>query len=449
MSHLPPSVMIFAFVLLLLELQLEPWKRPPASGDTASGRVLSTSDFGLSPADPDLLTETRSGAQPLHSSKSLRLRCSPTRPSFRHRRAALSCPLVASASLRSIYCSDYHRELRPLAYVGYCFPPTSQATSIFPITVVKYFTLRSEVVSTISGDSFASGLRLFSNPVQSLVPLQPHCHRISFNATAIVNSHLLVTFSPLRLHHTTPSQASTVLHIAGSVALPISSSLELLSCKCGFARFTNFITAALPSHYAVSNIDGSSQSQLCDLQTGAVVIFNGCSQISCSCRTSTHRVFTCVLGPLLVRTRISSPEEALATSCRLVPRMNSVSSLSRVRLLSPPPPLHIPLQRDLNSAYPDSVNCYLLEAVPSTTLCVVLFRQHLHTSLQRREIQSSPEIVFSCSQFNVEFEFIAFLRMQARVLQVKASPWVSSLLSHLYHLSCFAYSRISAYRRVM
>ncbi|KAH0892481.1 hypothetical protein HID58_054910, partial [Brassica napus] len=130
MSRLPHSVMLFAFVLLLLELQLEPWKRPPASGDTASGRVVSTSDFGLSPADPDLLIETRS--------------------------AALSCPPVASASLRSIYCSDYHRELRPLASVGYCFPPTSQATSIFPITVVKYFTLRSEVFSTISGDSFAS-----------------------------------------------------------------------------------------------------------------------------------------------------------------------------------------------------------------------------------------------------------------------------------------------------
>ena len=125
------------------------------------------------------------------------------------------------------------------------------------------------------------------------------------------------------------------------------------------------------------------------------------------------------MRPLLVRTRISSSAEALATSCRLVPRMNSLSSLSRVRLLSLPPLLHIPLQRDLNSASPNPVNCYLLEVVPLTTLCVVLFRQHLHTSLQRREIQSSPETVFSCSQFNVEFDFIAFLRMQARVLQVK------------------------------
>ena len=40
--------------------------------------------------------------------------------------------------------------------------------------------------------------------------------------------------------------------------------------ECGLARFTNYITAAPPSHYAVSSIDGSSQSQLCDLQTGVV-----------------------------------------------------------------------------------------------------------------------------------------------------------------------------------
>ncbi|KAG2255738.1 hypothetical protein Bca52824_075032 [Brassica carinata] len=32
--------------------------------------------------------------------------------------------------------------------------------------------------------------------------------------------------------------------------------------ECGLARITNYITAASPSHYAVSNIDGSSQSLL-------------------------------------------------------------------------------------------------------------------------------------------------------------------------------------------
>ncbi|CAG7910528.1 unnamed protein product, partial [Brassica rapa] len=40
--------------------------------------------------------------------------------------------------------------------------------------------------------------------------------------------------------------------------------------ECGLARFTNYITAAPPSHYAVSSIDSSSQSQLCDFQTGVV-----------------------------------------------------------------------------------------------------------------------------------------------------------------------------------
>ncbi|KAL0900443.1 hypothetical protein Bca101_084404 [Brassica carinata] len=41
--------------------------------------------------------------------------------------------------------------------------------------------------------------------------------------------------------------------------------------ECGRARSACFyVTAASPSHYAVSNIDGSSQSQLCDFQTGAV-----------------------------------------------------------------------------------------------------------------------------------------------------------------------------------
>ncbi|KAL0815040.1 hypothetical protein Bca101_071483 [Brassica carinata] len=417
MSRLPPSVMLFAFVLLLLELQLEPWKRPPASGDTASGRVLSTSDFGLSPADPDLLTETRSGAHPLYSSKCLRLRCSPTRPSFRHRRAALSCPHVASASLRSIYCSDYHRELRPLASVGYCFPPTSQATSIFPITVVKYFTLRSEVLSTISGDSFASGPRLFSNPVQSLVPLQLHCRRISFNATAIVTSR----FYGAKLYHLN----LLFLVTAGSIVQ-----------ECGFARFARYIfTVASPSHYAVSSIDGSSHCRICgppNLLVAGTIIVQECGfarftnfitaafhHITPSqTLTVLHKVNYATFKPELLlsltdvlRTRISSSAEALATSCRLVPRMNSLSSLSRVRLLSLSPPLHIPLQRDLNSASPDLVNCYLLEAVPSTTLCVVLFRQHLHTSLQCREILSSPETVFSCSQFNVEFDFIDFFRM--------------------------------------
>ncbi|CAF2070925.1 unnamed protein product [Brassica oleracea var. botrytis] len=45
---------------------------------------------------------------------------------------------------------------------------------------------------------------------------------------------------------------------------------ETIVQECGLARTTNYITAAPPSHYAVSSIDGSSHSQLCNLLTGVV-----------------------------------------------------------------------------------------------------------------------------------------------------------------------------------
>ncbi|CAN7043241.1 unnamed protein product [Brassica rapa subsp. trilocularis] len=317
MSRLPPSVMLFAFVLWLLELQLEPWKRPLASGDTASGRVLSISDFGLSPADPDLLTETHSGAQPLHSSKSLHLRCSPTRPSFRHQRAASSCPPVASPSLRSIYWSDYHRELRPLASVGYCFPPTSQATSIFPITVVKYFTLPSEVVSTISGDSFASGPRLFSNPVESLVPLHPHCCRISFNATAITTSRFYGT----KLYHL---NLLLLLVTAGSIMQ-----------ECGFTRFAPYIlTVASPSHYTVSSIDGSSHTRIYGppnlLVAGTIVPYLYSSSLHWRVET-----LACQNQDLIVCRSISNELSASSTHEFAIVY---ISSQTLVSVVSPPHP---------------------------------------------------------------------------------------------------------------
>ena len=83
------------------------------------------------------------------------------------------------------------------------------------------------------------------------------------------------------------------------------------------------------------------------------------------------------------------------------------------------------LQYNLSLTSLDYVNFYPSEAVLSTTLCVVLLRQPLRTSLHCREIQASPETTFSCSQnpliwfFNVDFDFITFLRMHAQGLQVK------------------------------
>ncbi|KAL0660458.1 hypothetical protein Bca4012_081043 [Brassica carinata] len=85
----------------------------------------------------------------------------------------------------------------------------------------------------------------------------------------------------------------------------------------------------------------------------------------------------------------------------------------------------ISLQRHLISAFPDSVNFYPSETVPST-LCVVLLRQSLCTSLQRREIQDLQKMmVFNRSQnllvglFNVDFNFFVFFRTRALGLQVK------------------------------
>ncbi|CAN7060701.1 unnamed protein product, partial [Brassica oleracea var. botrytis] len=45
---------------------------------------------------------------------------------------------------------------------------------------------------------------------------------------------------------------------------------DLIVQECGLARFTNYITAARPSQYAVSNIDSSSQNQLGDIQIGVL-----------------------------------------------------------------------------------------------------------------------------------------------------------------------------------
>ncbi|CAN7064425.1 unnamed protein product, partial [Brassica rapa subsp. trilocularis] len=56
---------------------------------------------------------------------------------------------------------------------------------------------------------------------------------------------------------------------------------ETIVQECGHARFARFyVIVASPSHYAVSSIDSSSQSHLCDFPTGAV-IFYGVSRNSC------------------------------------------------------------------------------------------------------------------------------------------------------------------------
>ncbi|WZZ27353.1 hypothetical protein YC2023_010754 [Brassica napus] len=108
-----------------------------------------------------------------------------------------------------------------------------------------------------SGESFASGSRLFSCPTETLhgsdhlldFGLYAESSIAKFSSQATTPSKicrsfdidllcksvdlpdLLVTTSLLRLHHTTQSKASTVLHKVGpTVLLPLSSSQKPL-CK--------------------------------------------------------------------------------------------------------------------------------------------------------------------------------------------------------------------------
>ncbi|KAL0742146.1 hypothetical protein Bca4012_083659 [Brassica carinata] len=81
-----------------------------------------------------------------------------------------------------------------------------------------------------------------------------------------------------------------------------------------------------------------------------------------------------------------------------------------------------------------------IEAVPSTTLCVVLLRQPLHMSQQYQEFHASSETVFDCSQnplvgfFKVDFDVCAFLRTRVLGLQVKFL--FRSLLSFATSIFC-------------
>ncbi|KAF3550315.1 hypothetical protein DY000_02004389 [Brassica cretica] len=99
------------------------------------------------------------------------------------------------------------------------------------------------------------------------------------------------------------------------------------------------------------------------------------------------------------------------------------STTLRVVLLRQP--LRTSLQRHLNSASPVSINFDHLEVVLSTTLCVVLLRRPLRFLLQCWEIQTDSETAFTCSQnpfvgfFNVVFDFFVFFRTRALGLQVK------------------------------
>ncbi|KAL0790324.1 hypothetical protein Bca101_006570 [Brassica carinata] len=138
------------------------------------------------------------------------------------------------------------------------------------------------MVSTISDEIYASGPRLSSGPVQSIVTLQPHCC-IFCNAASIVTLRHLYSTDTITIYQCGLAKFSRYYV---SVAFPshyaVSSIdgssqnrhygpptpilvLGIIVQECGPARFSRYyITAASPSQYAVSSINGSSQSRLYD-----------------------------------------------------------------------------------------------------------------------------------------------------------------------------------------
>ncbi|KAG2335135.1 hypothetical protein Bca52824_006315 [Brassica carinata] len=153
------------------------------------------------------------------------------------------------------------------------------------------------------------------------------------------------------------------------------------SSQSELAKSTSYsITSASSSHYTISNIDGSSQCQLHDLQTGAAII-NGGSRMSCSSRTLTHRVFTGVLRPLFFRSRISPPAEALTTNCRLL-HMTPLPPLSLVRLVSPSSPIY--------TARSPSVQATTID--PQAVVTTFIFRLERLSTFSGELLESSPRL---------------------------------------------------------
>ncbi|WZZ34244.1 hypothetical protein YC2023_017645 [Brassica napus] len=217
--------------------------------------------------------------------------------------------------------------------------PTPQATTTSLLAVVMFFTLQQEMVSTISGESFASAPRLFfvtlrqlSNADTTMIyvtssqscpaeTLQGSDHSLSFGLFA---ESSIVMFS---IKATTPPKIwfrfDIVLFNCRSVSMIYCARVWTrqicsLLCHCcasitlrrlkhqrfftesafrsptyflvagttvqeyGLTRFTRYyVTVASPLHYVVSSIDVSSQSRHCDPVTGSVILYGG-SQTYCS-----------------------------------------------------------------------------------------------------------------------------------------------------------------------
>ncbi|KAG2312413.1 hypothetical protein Bca52824_023970 [Brassica carinata] len=117
----------------------------------------------------------------------------------------------------------------------------------------------------------AALLRLFSRPEQAITKrgcVSPLYRILYTSSRSPTQTHTFFWMFAVSV----PSQGSiprSPSHNNSYIIVSLASVVVSTVQECGFVRFTrSYATVAFPSHYAVSSINGSSQSQLRDFQTG-------------------------------------------------------------------------------------------------------------------------------------------------------------------------------------
>ncbi|KAF3542363.1 hypothetical protein DY000_02005043 [Brassica cretica] len=158
-------------------------------------------------------------------------------------------------------------ECKELSVKGFASPPIQQVTTATHI-VVMLFTLPPEMVPTISVESFVSSPRLLLDLIQPLCriaeTLQGFDHLLGFGLFAessVVKFSFKATIPPkicLRFNIVLVNCRNSRPY---SLYIPFLA-VETIVQECGRARSSRYyVTVASPSQYAVSSIDGSSQSR--------------------------------------------------------------------------------------------------------------------------------------------------------------------------------------------
>ncbi|WZZ69130.1 hypothetical protein YC2023_080500 [Brassica napus] len=147
-----------------------------------------------------------------------------------------------------------------LSWISVCVPLWIMVKSIISSRHRLYYTPNIKAAPSHQGFYGAKLLRLNLCLLVTAGSIVQECCFARF-------VYVFLTVASLSHYAVSSIDGSSQSRICGLPDLLVAGTIVQ---ECGLARFTNYITAAPPSHYAVSSIDGSSQSQLCDLQTGVV-----------------------------------------------------------------------------------------------------------------------------------------------------------------------------------